>query len=128
MKLNAIGVASSDLRKTVVFYSLLGFEFPEFAEDDKHLEPTTPDGSARLMIDTFDVIKDILGENPKPGTASAFALQYDSPDEVDAVTQAVAEAGFIVVKEPWDAFWGQRYAVVEDPDGYKVDLYASSKF
>jgi uncharacterized glyoxalase superfamily protein PhnB len=27
-------------------------------------------------------------------------------------------------KEPWDAFWGQRYAVVADPDGNHVDLYA----
>ena len=29
-----------------------------------------------------------------------------------------------VVREPWDAAWGQRYATVQDPDGYGVDLYA----
>ena len=28
------------------------------------------------------------------------------------------------IKEPWDAFWGQRYAQVRDPDGNPVDLYA----
>ena len=27
-------------------------------------------------------------------------------------------------KEPWDAFWGQRYAEVLDPDGNVVDLFA----
>ena len=27
--------------------------------------------------------------------------------------------------EPWDAVWGQRYAVVHDPDGNPVDLYAA---
>jgi uncharacterized glyoxalase superfamily protein PhnB len=27
---------------------------------------------------------------------------------------------------PFDAFWGQRYATVLDPDGNHVDLYASS--
>lgn len=27
-------------------------------------------------------------------------------------------------KAPWDAFWGQRYAVVVDPDGNLVDLFA----
>jgi uncharacterized glyoxalase superfamily protein PhnB len=28
------------------------------------------------------------------------------------------------VKEPWDAFWGQRYAAVGDPDGNLIDLFA----
>ncbi len=27
-------------------------------------------------------------------------------------------------KEPWDAFWGQRYAQAKDPDGNVVDLFA----
>ena len=27
-------------------------------------------------------------------------------------------------KEPWDAFWGQRYAQLRDPDGNAVDLFA----
>ena len=27
-------------------------------------------------------------------------------------------------KEPWDAFWGQRYAQIHDPDGNVVDLFA----
>jgi uncharacterized glyoxalase superfamily protein PhnB len=26
---------------------------------------------------------------------------------------------------PWDAFWGMRYAVVKDPDGNAVDLFAA---
>ena len=34
------------------------------------------------------------------------------------------EAGGTSHKEPWDAFWGQRYAQVADPDGTIVDLYA----
>ena len=27
-------------------------------------------------------------------------------------------------KAPWDAFWGQRYAMIRDPDGNEVDLFA----
>jgi len=30
-----------------------------------------------------------------------------------------------VVKEPWDAFWGQHYAIVADPEGYRCDLFAA---
>ena len=29
--------------------------------------------------------------------------------------------------KPWDAFWGQRYAVLHDPDGHQVDLYAPTR-
>lgn len=124
MKLNAIGVTSTNIPKTVEFYTLLGFEFKDFKPDDEHVEPITPPGSARLMIDATRIVKDIIGEDPKPGNISAFALQYDSVDELNTVATRISEAGFTVFKEPWDAFWGQRYAVVQDPDGFKVDLYA----
>lgn len=124
MKIDAVGVASTDLQKTADFYRLLGFQFPEFKTDEDHLEPITPDGSARLMIDSKSMIKNILGADPKPGNHSSFAIYYDTPAEVDRVVAGVKKAGFTVVTEPWYAFWGQRYAIVQDPDGYKVDLFA----
>ncbi|KKQ36677.1 MAG: Quinone binding protein [Candidatus Roizmanbacteria bacterium GW2011_GWA2_37_7] len=124
MKLNAVGVASSDLTKTISFYILLGFKFSEVSDDGKHIETTITSSSARLMIDSKDIVKDIIGEDPKPGNHSMFAIEYETANEVDTVVQKLKDAGFTVVKKPWNAFWGQRYAVVEDPDGYKVDLYA----
>lgn len=123
MKLNAVGVTSTNLKKTTEFYALLGFEFPEFKEDEGHVE-TKQNGDAKLMIDSVQIVKDIIGEDPKPGNHSSFAVQYDSPQEVNDIAKAIKEAGFAVSKEPWDAFWGQRYCVVKDPDGYMVDLYA----
>ncbi len=125
MKLNAVGVSSNDIQKTVSFYKLLGFKFPEFKSEEKHIESIASNGSAKLMIDAKEVIKEIIGESPEPGNHSSFAIQYDDPEKVNVVAQKIGEAGFKVVKAPWDAFWGQRYAIVEDPDGYKVDLYAT---
>lgn len=125
MKLNAVGVSTSNLRISVGFYTVLGFEFPQFKDNEQHLEPVTSDGSARLMIDAKSVVRDIIGEDPKPGNHSSFAIQYNSAEEVNKVVEKVKSAGFKVVKEPWDAFWGQRYTVVEDPDGYRIDLYAT---
>jgi hypothetical protein len=29
------------------------------------------------------------------------------------------------LQDPWDAFWGMRYATVADPDGNGIDLYAN---
>ena len=124
MKIDAVEVTSTHLQKTAEFYELLGFRFPAFKADEDHLEPINPQGSARLMIDSQSMVKNLLGADPQPSNHSSFALYYDTPAEVDRVTAEVKKAGFTVVTEPWDAFWGQRYAIVQDPDGYKVDLFS----
>ncbi len=124
MKLNAVGVVSTSLPKTMEFYKMLGFSFGELSPDQKHVESVNSTNLAKLMIDTQDVVQDIIGEVPKPGNHSSFAVEYDSPAEVNEIVENITQAGFEVVKKPWNAFWGQRYAVVEDPDGYKVDLYS----
>ncbi len=127
MKINAVSVVSTDLKRTVQFYTMLGFKFPEFKDQEQHLEPETPDGSARLMIDTKKLITEILGEVPRPANSSGFAIEYDTPAKIDEIARDVENAGFMIVKQPWNAFWGQRYCIVEDPDGYKCDLYAALK-
>jgi uncharacterized glyoxalase superfamily protein PhnB len=70
------------------------------------------------------MVAGIIGKPPTPGNASRFAIEYETPAEVDAVAAAIAQAAFEVVLPAWDAFWGQRYAVVADPDGYRCDIYA----
>jgi uncharacterized glyoxalase superfamily protein PhnB len=59
------------------------------------------------------------------GNQSALAFECESASEVDEVYSRVLAAGFQGDKEPWDAFWGQRYAQLRDPDGVPVDLYAT---
>ena len=125
MKLNAVSVASRDLLKTAEFYALLGFVFPAFDADTKHLEPITKEGEVRLMIDEHEFMKSMIGEDPNPANHSSFAIKCETPAEVDRSIVQVKAAGFVVLKEPWDAFWGQRYAIVADPDGYMVDLFAA---
>ena len=111
------------MAKTIEFYTLLGFKFPEY-KDEPHFEPNTSEGSARLMIDTAELIEEITGEKPKPGNHSAFAVQCESAEALDKTVDAVRSGGFAVSKDPWDTFGGQRYAIVQDLDGYKIDLYA----
>jgi uncharacterized glyoxalase superfamily protein PhnB len=76
------------------------------------------------LIDKKELIAGIIGKEPVPANHSSFAIEYDSPEEVDEIADRIMKSGFTVVIEPWDAFWGQRYSIVEDPDGYCVDLYA----
>ena len=62
-------------------------------------------------------------ENPI-GQRIGLAFLCDSPAAVDILFEKVKAEGFQAHKEPWDAFWGQRYAQVLDPDGNIVDLFA----
>jgi uncharacterized glyoxalase superfamily protein PhnB len=75
------------------------------------------------MIDDASFMTDLYGEPPRPGTVAGFAMRTGSPDEVDRTVGRVVAAGHTVVKQPYDAPWGQRYATVADPDGYRVDVF-----
>jgi len=117
-----VGVSATDLRRAVAFYALLGFSFPPFDDGEDHVESSSP--TARLMIDTAELLTGLLGEPPRPGNTAAFAIRCASPAQVDELAGRVSAAGHAVHTAPWDAPWGQRYATVADPDGYRVDLYA----
>jgi uncharacterized glyoxalase superfamily protein PhnB len=52
-----------------------------------------------------------------------LAFQLPTPAEVDAKYAELTGAGYRGLRQPWDAFWGMRYATVLDPDGNGVDLY-----
>jgi catechol 2,3-dioxygenase-like lactoylglutathione lyase family enzyme len=121
--LNAIGIVASDAARSIAFYRLLGLEFPE-ESDGGHIEGTLPSG-LRLMLDTEDVIRSFRPEwTRSTGNQLALAFECPSAAEVDDLYTRVVAAGFDGEKEPWDAFWGQRYAQLRDPDGVPVDLYA----
>ena len=59
-----------------------------------------------------------------PHTVSERLARY-LEDEVDRLFKELLEAGGSAYKEPWDAFWGHRYAQLRDPDGTVIDLYAA---
>ena len=121
-ELNAIGIVSSNLRSSIAFYRLLGVDFPEDGEG--HIEATLPSG-VRFMLDAEDVVKSFRPDwTRETGNQLALAFECASPAEVDELYEQVTAAGFVGEKEPWDAFWGQRYAQLSDPDGVPVDLFA----
>jgi len=60
----------------------------------------------------------------KDGNQLSFALECANPAEVDEVYARVTGEGFEGEKAPWDAFRGQRYPLLIDPDGVRVKLYA----
>jgi uncharacterized glyoxalase superfamily protein PhnB len=123
-RLDAFGIPVSDMSRALAFYRLLGLSFPEGAETEDHAEAEA--GSVRYMLDTEDVMRafDPGWRRPTEGHLVGGAFRCDSPEEVDRVYTELLAAGGAMHKEPWDAFWGQRYAQVKDPDGTVVDIYA----
>ena len=123
-RLNAIGIVASDMERSIRFYRLLGLDVPE-TPGEGHVDTFLPNG-VRFMLDQEDVIRSFRPEwTREAGNQLALAFECDSPEDVDDVYRRVVEAGFTGEKEPWDAFWGQRYAQLSDPDGVPVDLYAA---
>jgi uncharacterized glyoxalase superfamily protein PhnB len=117
----------SDLRTAVDFYRRLGFQFPEELDPmgHGHVEAPLP-GGLRFTLDTEESIRsfDPGWSPPTKGHRITVAFQCESPAEVDRLYQEVTRAGAQGYREPWNAFWGQRYAQIHDPDGNVIDLFA----
>jgi catechol 2,3-dioxygenase-like lactoylglutathione lyase family enzyme len=123
-QLNAIGIVVSDMGRSIQFYRLLGVDVPETPEEG-HLDTFLPNG-VRFMLDSEDTVRSFRPDwQRETGNQLGLAFECASPSEVDEVYTRAVDAGFHGEKAPWDAFWGQRYAQLQDPDGIGVDLYAA---
>ncbi|MFE9771862.1 VOC family protein [Streptomyces sp. NPDC005931] len=124
-RFDAIGLVVSDMAASVAFYRRLGFPFPEGAQEQGHAEAELP-GGMRLLLDTEEVVRSFHAgwEAPAGGGRTSLALRCDGPGDVDALYEDLVASGAHGELKPWDAVWGQRYAVVLDPDGNGIDLYA----
>jgi catechol 2,3-dioxygenase-like lactoylglutathione lyase family enzyme len=123
-QLNAIGIVVSDMARSIRFYRLLGLDVPE-TPDEGHVDAFLPNG-VRFMLDTEETVRSFRPDwQRETGNQLGLALECASPDEVDEIYTRATGEGFNGEKGPWDAFWGQRYAQLLDPDGVPVDLYAA---
>jgi uncharacterized glyoxalase superfamily protein PhnB len=124
IQLDMIGIDVHDMTRALRFYRLLGLEIPEPEGDGDYVETTTPNGY-RISWNTIAMVKTFDPSWVEPvGHRMGLAFKCGAPGEVDALYRRLVEAGYRGHKEPWDAFWGQRYAMVDDPDGNHVSLFA----
>src|SRR5215218_3754423 len=123
--LAALGIVSRDIPESCRFYRTLGVDLPEPPQGEDHVEAALPNG-LRLMFDTEELMRK-LDAGWKRGEGHPITLAFECGDasDVDATYARLTEAGFTGATEPYDAFWGQRYANVEDPDGNDVALFAA---
>ena len=130
MKLDAISIVTSSMPSAVQFYTALGLDLVDGGPEAPHTEFST--GTLRLLLDTEEVMLSIDPEWTWPTGGHKMSLAFDcsTAEAVDKAFSQLTRGGEQsavagIVHEPWDAFWGQRYAVISDPDGNTVDLFAS---
>ncbi|MEJ8638125.1 VOC family protein [Streptomyces sp. NPDC006475] len=127
-QLDAIGIVASDMAASLAFYRRIGLDIPAGADTAPHAEATLPNG-LRVLWDTEETIRSFDPEWTRPtggGERIGLAFRCDSPAEVDAVYTDLTAAGYQGHLKPWDAVWGQRYAVVLDPDGCGISFFADA--
>jgi catechol 2,3-dioxygenase-like lactoylglutathione lyase family enzyme len=121
-----INIVVRDVRASLPFYRLLGFviaDIPLPAWAPHHASGMTSNG---VVVDLDSVAfakrwNPGLDESKLGGGAIPF-FYVGSRDEVDRIHDRVKAAGHRIQKAPDDAFWGARYAIVEDPDGNPVGI------
>lgn len=113
-----------DVRRAAEFYEKLGVAMPELWEQDDvahHVE--VPDSG--IGLNSVELTK---GYNTSWPDAPGIVLMFhvDGRDDVDNKFAELTDAGYTAHMAPIDAFWGARYAVVDDPDGNHVGIMSSS--
>lgn len=110
----------SDLETSVSFYEALGLE-------------CTMHTSRRAEFET-ETCSLVLEEDYDPETLEEYGLEEPGADrgsgtilvlEVDSVEDAferAKDAGATVLRPPREEEWGEKLCLIEDPDGYVVEL------
>jgi uncharacterized glyoxalase superfamily protein PhnB len=123
-RLDVVGIVVADMAKALAFYRAVGLPVPASADTEPHVEVPVA-GGLRLTFDTEEVIRSFYPEwTPVRGGRTNLAFALPDAAGVDGLYAELVAAGHESALAPFDAFWGQRYAVVHDPDGNGVDLFA----
>ncbi|CAN5806791.1 VOC family protein [soil metagenome] len=121
--LNQINLAVGDMAAMVEFYRRLGLKVDE-PGPPWHRHHRTADIGDGLDLD-FDSPEFAATWNqglPGHQPRAVIGFRVSDRDAVDRTYFDLTQAGYVGQQEPYDAFWGARYAVVEDPDGNSVGL------
>lgn len=119
--LDQLNLVVSDMEAALAFYRLLGLTIPDTdpAFRAHHRTARLP-GGIDLDFDSTEFARH--WDKGWQAGAAVIGFKVDSRERVDAIYASLTGAGYRGQQEPCDAFWGTRYAIVEDPDGNAVGI------
>jgi catechol 2,3-dioxygenase-like lactoylglutathione lyase family enzyme len=121
-RLDQVNIVVRDMDAMADFYNRLGLDIapgpPEWAP---HHRNNGAEGGFDLDLDSAEFAS-VWNRGWPGGPGVVLGFRVDSRDEVDRLHDELVAAGATSQQALYDAFWGARYAVVEDPDGNSVGL------
>lgn len=122
-----INLVVADLERSRAFYERLGLVFRarnRSGEGPAEAWVSTNAGIAVVLHSTrFASWWDETAPEPSAG-GPQVDFELDSVASLDAAVTALETAGGTTIKRSTDMPWGQRFAIVLDPDGHRVGLKA----
>ena len=121
---NQVNLVVRDMAATVAFYRRLGLTIEDTEADwQSHHRNARMPGGIDLDFDSIEFAR-VWDEGwpvgPRTGGVLGFSVR--SREDVDDIYRELTDAGYRGEQQPYDAFWGARYAVVQDPDGNPVGI------
>jgi catechol 2,3-dioxygenase-like lactoylglutathione lyase family enzyme len=117
VKLDQVNLVVENMEAMAEFYGRLGLKLssgpPEWAA---HHRNTGGGGGVDLDLDS-SAFASVWNDGWPGGTGVVLGFRVADRDQVDRLHQELTAAGYASQQTPYDAFWGSRFAVVEDPDG-----------
>jgi catechol 2,3-dioxygenase-like lactoylglutathione lyase family enzyme len=125
IRLDQMNLIVGDVGASRDFYSRLGLDFGDAHDpvwSDHHIS-AVHDDVAPIDVDLDSQVFATKWNQGWPGGPGiVLGFKVGSRQEVDELVAELAAEGVPVQQEPFDAFWGARYAVVSDPDGNGVGI------
>jgi uncharacterized glyoxalase superfamily protein PhnB len=121
-----LNVVAEDFDRTITFYRKLGLEIaeaPPSPEGIQHARAKLPDGFL-LEFDNGTLARfyNAAWRDTEERGRIVIGFRLPTRESVDRLYHELLSSGYVSVQPPYDAFWGQRYAIVADPDGHDVGL------
>jgi sugar-phosphatase len=119
-RIDQFNLVVGDMEASVAFYRRLGLEIPDVEEGwAPHHRSASSSG---LDLDFDSEAFAAKWNQGWQGGRGVLGFKVVSRDEVDERYKELTGDGYRSEQPPYDAFWGARYAIVEDPDGNAVGI------
>ena len=122
-----VNLLVGDMDRALAFYRRLGLEMNAGPGDwppgsgGQHAGSTSSSG-IRLELDNPQMARIWHAAAAQAPVSAVLNFSVASREAVDESYADLVSAGYAGRQPPYDAFWGARYAILQDPDGNDVGL------
>jgi catechol 2,3-dioxygenase-like lactoylglutathione lyase family enzyme len=121
--LDQVNLIVGNMEAMVAFYRRLGLDVADPEPPwDRHHRSARVDGGLDLDFDSEEFGAVWNGGQPATGPRVVIGFRLADREAVDRTYGDLVAAGYTGQQEPYDAFWGARYAVIQDPDGNSIGI------